>query len=212
MVDFEAISKAVMEADDEAVLKLTQKALAGNIPAKDILDKGLVPGIKKVGELFSSGEYFLPELIAAGNAMTGVLEVLEPELAKVDVPIAGKFLIGTVKGDIHTIGKSIVSMMLKGAGWRVTDIGIDVPAENFCKAVAEGDYDILGLSALLTMTMPDALNTLEALKAAGLRDKTKVVVGGAPVTREWAEKAGFDGYADDASEAVKLAEALVGRG
>ncbi len=211
MADFEAISKAVMEADDEAVLELTQKALADNIPAKDILDKGLVPGIKKVGELFSSGEYFLPELIAAGNAMAGVLEVLEPELAKVDVPIAGKFLIGTVKGDIHTIGKSIVSMMLKGAGWRVTDIGIDVPAENFCKAVAEGDYDILGLSALLTMTMPDAINTLEALKAAGLRNKTKVVVGGAPVTREWAEKAGFDGYADDASEAVKLAEALVGK-
>lgn len=212
MADFEAISKAVMEADDEAVLELTQKALADNIPAKDVLDKGLVPGIKKVGELFSSGEYFLPELIAAGNAMAGVLEVLEPELARVDVPIAGKFLIGTVKGDIHTIGKSIVSMMLKGAGWRVTDIGIDVPAENFCKAVAEGDYDILGLSALLTMTMPDAINTLEALKAAGLRDKTKVVVGGAPVTREWAEKAGFDGYADDASEAVKLAEALVGKG
>jgi len=211
MADFEVISKAVMEADDEAVLELTQKALADNIPAKDILDKGLVPGIKKVGELFSSGEYFLPELIAAGNAMAGVLEVLEPELAKVDVPIAGKFLIGTVKGDIHTIGKSIVSMMLKGAGWRVTDMGIDVPAENFCKAVAEGDYDILGLSALLTMTMPDAINTLEALKAAGLRDKTKVVVGGAPVTREWAEKAGFDGYADDASEAVKLAEALVGK-
>ncbi len=211
MADFEAISKAVIEADDEAVLDLTQKALADNIPAKDILDKGLVPGIKKVGELFGSGEYFLPELIAAGQAMAGVLEVLEPELAKVDIPSAGKFLIGTVKGDIHTIGKGIVTMMLKGSGWEVTDLGIDIPPEKFCSAVEKGDYDILGLSTLLTMTMPAAVETLEALKAAGLRDKVKVMVGGAPVTKEWAEEAGFDGYAAGGSEAVKVAAALIGK-
>ena len=155
--------------EGEVVLELVEEAPADNIPAKDILDKVLVPGIKKVGELFGAGEYFLPELMVGGEAMSGALEVLEPQLVKGDMPRAGKFLIGTVKGDIHTIGKSIVTMMLKGSGWEVTDLGIDIPPEKFCSAIDEGDYDILGLSTLLIMTMPAAVETLEALKAAGLR-------------------------------------------
>ncbi|MEA3253921.1 MAG: corrinoid protein [Chloroflexota bacterium] len=208
-MNLDELTKAVIEGDSDMATELTMKALKVNIPAQKILTEGLIPGIHKVGDLFGAGEYFLPELLVSGEAMSTAVEILEPELAKSDVPPKGRFLIGTVQGDVHDIGKNIVIMMMKGNGWEVTDLGVDVTPEAFCSAVKEGDYDILGLSALLTMTMPALVQTLEGLKAVDLRDKVKVIVGGAPITQEWADKAGFDGYASDASEAVKVAASLV---
>ena len=210
MVNFEEISQAVIDGDSEIALELTRAALASKVPAKDILDKGLIPGITKVGDMFSTGEYFLPELLVSGEAMSGAVELLEPELSKGEARAKGRFLIGTVQGDVHDIGKNIVIMMLRGNGWEVTDLGVDVSPQGFCSAVKEGDYDILGMSALLTMTLPHAVETIEALKAAGVRDRVKVMVGGAPTTQEWADEVGADGFGSDAAEAVKVAASLKG--
>jgi len=211
MVNLNQISKCIVEGDSNAALELTKKALDANVPAKEILDKGIVLGLKKVGELFGRGEYFLPELLISGEAASRAVELLEPVLSKGGTRPVGKYLIGTVQGDVHDIGKNIVIMMLKGNGWGVTDLGVDVSPEEFCSAVQKGDYDILGMSSLLTMTMPNAAKTINDLKTAGLRDKVKVMVGGAPVTQEWADKIGADGYAPDASAAVRIATALVGK-
>ena len=209
MVNLNELSKALVEGDHRTVLELTRKALSAKIPAKKILDEGLIPGIQKVGDLFGSGEYFLPELLVSGKAMSGALKILEPELARADIPSKGRFLLGTVKGDIHNIGKDIVAMMLRGNGWTVTDMGVDIPPEAFCAEVEKGNYDILGMSVLLTMTMPFAAETIEALKKAGLRDKVKIMVGGAPTTQEWADKIGADGWGSNCSEAVRVAAALM---
>jgi len=211
MADFSKLSKAIVDGDEDIAVELTQKALNENIEAKQILDKGLIPGIEKVGELFGAGEYFLPELLVSGEAMSRAIEVLEPFLTKSGIPAKGKIAMGTVQGDVHNIGKDIVIMMLKGRGWDVTDLGVDVDPETFCSVVRDGDYQILGLSSLLTMTMPDTVKTIEALKAAGLRDKIKIMVGGAPTTQEWADKIGADGYAKNASEVAKLAATLIGK-
>lgn len=211
MVNLNEISKGIIDGDWGAVLELTKAALDGNVPAKEILNKGLIPGLKKVGDLFETGEYFLPELLISGEAASRAVELLEPALSKGDTPPAGKYLIGTVQGDVHDIGKNIVIMMLKGNGWEVTDLGVDVSSEEFCSAVDKGDFDILGMSSLLTMTMPNTAKTINALKTAGLREKVKVMVGGAPVTQEWADKIGADGYAPDASSAVRIARVLIGK-
>jgi len=211
MVNLDEISKAIIRGDGDAALELTKAALDETVPAREILDNGLVPGIQRVGDLFEAGEYYLPELVVAGDAMTRALELIEPMLGKGDTLRIGKFLIGTVKDDVHDIGKNILVMMLRGNGWEVTDLGVDIPPEEFCSALEKGDFDILGLSALLTMTMDRAAETIDTLKAAGLRDKIKIMVGGAPVTREWADKVGASGYAADAPAAVKVAAALVGK-
>lgn len=210
MVNLNEISKGIIDGDRNAVLELTKAALDANVPAKEILNNGLIPGLKKVGDLFETGDYFLPELLISGEAALRAVELLEPVLSKGDAPPAGKYLIGTAQGDVHDIGKNIVIMMLKGNGWEVTDLGVDVSPEEFCSAVDKGDFDILGMSSLLTMTMPNTAKTINALKTAGLRDRVKVMVGGAPVTQEWADKIGADGYAPDASAAVKIALALAG--
>ncbi len=210
MVNLNEISKGIIDGDSDAVLELTKAALDANVPAKQILDKGLIPGLKKVGDLFETGEYFLPELLVSGEAASRAVELLGPVLSKGDTPPTGKYLIGTAQGDVHDIGKNIVIMMLRGNGWEVTDLGVDVSPEDFCSAVDKGDFDILGMSSLLTMTMPNSAKTIDALKTAGLREKVKVMVGGAPITQEWADKIGADGYAPDASTAVKIATALVG--
>ena len=211
MVNLNEISKAIIEGNRDVVLELTKAALDANVPAKEILNNGLIPGLKKVGDLFETGEYFLPELLISGDAASRAVELLQPVLSKGDTPPAGKYLIGTVQGDVHDIGKNIVIMMLKGNGWEVTDLGVDVSPEEFCSVVDKGDFDILGMSSLLTTTMPDTAKTIDALKAAGLRDRVKVMVGGAPVTQEWADKIGADGYAPDAPTAVKIAVALAGK-
>jgi len=210
MVDLTEISKAIVDGDEDVAVELTKKALDENIDAKQILDEGLIPGIEKVGELFGAGEYFLPELLVSGEAMSRAIEVLEPYLTKSGMPAKGRIAMGTVQGDVHNIGKDIVIMMLKGRGWDVTDLGVDVDPETFCSVVRDGDYQILGLSSLLTMTMPETVKTIEALKAAELRDKIKIMVGGAPTTQEWADKIGADGYAKNASEVASLAATLIG--
>ncbi len=209
MVNLSEINKGIIEGDSDKVLELVKVALDANVPAKEILDKGLIPGITKVGNLFEAGEYFLPELLVSAEAMLGALELLEPILSKANVPPTGKYLTGTVQGDVHSIGKSIVVMMLKGNGWEVMDMGVDISPEEFCSAVEKNDCQILGLSSLLTTTMPSAAKTINALKAAGLRDKVKIMVGGAPTTQEWANKIGADGYAPDAPSAVRVARALI---
>ena len=210
MADFSKLSTAIVDGDEDIAVELTEKALQEKVEAKQILDEGLIPGIEKVGELFGAGEYFLPELLVSGEAMSKAIEVLEPFLTKSGMPAKGRIAMGTVQGDVHNIGKDIVIMMLKGRGWDVTDLGVDVDPETFCSVVRDGDYQILGLSSLLTMTMPETIKTIEALKAAGLRDKIKIMVGGAPTTQEWADKIGADGYAKNASEVAKLAATLIG--
>jgi len=211
MVNLDGLGRAVIEGDTDAAFALTKKALEANVPASEILDKGLIPGLREVGDLFEKGEYFLPELIVSGDAVAQALELLAPVLSKEDAPYIGKFLIGTVQGDVHDLGKNIVIMMLKGNGWEVTDLGVDISPEEFCAAIDKGDFQILGMSSLLTMTMPNAVKTIETLKAAGLRDKVKIMVGGAPTTPEWADKIGADAYAKDGPTAAKVAAALVGK-
>ncbi len=211
MVHLEELSEAIIKGDTDASFALAQEALSAGIPAAEILGQGLIPGLRRVGDLFEGGEYFLPELIVAGDAAARALGLLEPVLGQAGAPFMGKFLIGTVKGDIHDLGKNIVTMMLKGNGWEVADLGVDVSAEEFCSAVAQGDYDIIGLSSLLTMTMPKAAETIAALEAAGLRGKAKVMVGGAPTTAAWAEEIGADAHAKDAPTAALVAAKLIGK-
>jgi 5-methyltetrahydrofolate--homocysteine methyltransferase len=211
MVDLFEISNSLINGDIETAEELTKTSINDGIPAKEILDRGLIPGIEEVGKRFQAGEYFFPELLVSGEAMKAALTLLKPELAKSSGAMVGKYVIGTVKGDIHDIGKNIVIMMLEGNGWEVTDLGIDVPTETFVKAVRENDYQILGMSALLTTTIPRLAESIEALKAQGLRAKVKIMVGGVSVTKDYADKIGADAYGKDAVDAVAEAKRLIGK-
>lgn len=209
---FELLNKAIIDGKDKEAIGFCREAIEKGLTARSVLENGLLPGIRKVGELFSAGEYYLPELLISGMTMQAAVAKLEPLLnAGGSEYFAGKYLIATVKGDIHDIGKNIVMMMLKGNGWAVTDLGVDAPPEKICAAIAEGDYDVFGMSALLTVTLPAADETVKAIRNAGLRDKIKIMVGGAPVTQEFADKIGADGYAKDAFEAVNKAFSLIGK-
>ena len=209
MADFSKLTEAVVAGDSETAVKMTKEAMAEKVAAREILGSWLLPSMEIIGEQFEKGDVFFPELLMAANAMKAAVALLKPELSKTKGVTVGKYLIGTVPGDAHDIGKNIVIMMLEQNGWEVTDLGIDVPEEKYCEAVREGDYDILGLSALLTFTMPMLTDVINALKVAGLRDKVKIMVGGAPVTEKIAAEAGADAYANDAVEAVKKAKALI---
>ena len=207
----EQIKTSIITGDGAGAVSATTKAIEDGIPIKQIIREGLVSGIQVVGELFGKGEYYLPELLVSGKAMQSTLAVIEPVLAETGESFhVGNFLIGTVRGDLHDIGKNIVVMMLKGNGWKVTDLGVDVSPEKFCAALKEGDYDIFGMSALLTVTLPAAAETVEAIRSAGLRDNIKIMIGGAPVTPEFCHKIGADEYARDAWEAVTKARDLIG--
>jgi 5-methyltetrahydrofolate--homocysteine methyltransferase len=210
-MNLEELSRAVVAGDIDAAEELTKEAIASRMPVADILGAGLVPGLRHVGELFERGEYYLPELIVSGDAVARALEYLEPMMGKEGTPYMGRYLIGTVQGDVHDLGKSIVIMMLRGNGWEVTDLGVDISPEEFCSAVSAGDYHVVGMSSLLTMTMVNAAKTIEALKAAGVRDKVKVMVGGAPTTAEWAAQIGADAHAKDGPMAAIVAAELVGK-
>jgi 5-methyltetrahydrofolate--homocysteine methyltransferase len=210
-MNLEELSRAVVAGDIDAAEKLTKEAIDGHIPVAEILGRGLVPGLRQVGELFEKGEYYLPELIVSGDAVARALDHLEPMMGKEGASYMGRYLIGTVQGDVHDLGKSIVIMMLRGNGWEVTDLGVDISPEEFCSAVATGDYQVVGMSSLLTMTMVNAAKTIEALKAAGVRDKVKVMVGGAPTTAEWAAQIGADAHAKDGPMAAIVAAGLVGK-
>jgi len=206
------ITTSIVEGEPDETVNLTRRALAADLEPLTIINQGLVPGMDIVGARFQSGEYFLPHLIIAANAMQQAMALLEPELRarQQAVKTAGTLVIGTVAGDIHEIGKSLVATMLSTSGFQVHDLGVNVPTETFVARVRETGANLLGLSALLTTTMTVQEEVIEALEEAGLRDQVKVIVGGAPVSREWAETIGADGYAEDAVSAVELARRLVG--
>lgn len=209
---FEQMKQTVVDGEVELAEELAQKGLDAGLSAVDILDLGYVKGIEEVGDLFGRGEFFLPELVQGAEAMKAAVAVLQPELDKMKEGrrTMGTAVAGTVAGDIHEIGKTIVCSMLSAAGFTVTDIGCDVPVETFVEKVKEVKPDLLLLSALLTTTMPNQQKTIEALKDAGLRDGVKVMIGGAPTTRAWADEIGADGYSEDAIEAVATAKGLLG--
>jgi 5-methyltetrahydrofolate--homocysteine methyltransferase len=211
MVNFDELTNSIVEGQVAKATELTQKALAAQVPAKEILDQGLLPAMNQVGSDFESGQIFLPELLMAGDAMKASIELLRPELSSKEASYAGKYVIGTVEGDLHDIGKNIVVLMLEGNGWEVTDLGIDIPSDRFCEEIKKGDYDILGLSALLTFTMPKMPETINSLKEAGLREKVKIMVGGAPLNQAFADQIGADAFARDAVEAVVKAKGLLNK-
>jgi 5-methyltetrahydrofolate--homocysteine methyltransferase len=204
-----ALKEAVIVGNAPAARELTERALAENISPKKLLDDALIPGMMVVGEKFKNNEYYVPEVLIAARAMYASLDLLRPILSKSDVEPKGTVVIGTVKGDLHDIGKNLVRMMLEGGGFRVIDLGVDVAPEKFIEAIKENNAQILAMSALLTTTMPSMKITIDALKGAGIRDKVKVMVGGAPVTQQWADEIGADGYAPDAASAVDKAKELL---
>ncbi len=203
------IHQGVMEGDMALTQEKVQEAIDAGVEPGVILQDSLILAMGEVGKLFEEGEYFVPEMLIAARAMKAGLALLRPLLVAADVKPAGKVAAGTVKGDLHDIGKNLVCMMLEGAGFEIVDLGVDVPPEKFIDAVVNQGVDIVAMSALLTTTMPNMKSTLEAIKAAGVRDKVKVMVGGAPVTDAYAKEIGADGYAADASRAVTLAKSLV---
>lgn len=209
---FARMAQAILDGEAEDAAALAQQGLDAGISPGDILDQGFVKGIEEVGDLFARGEFFLPELVQGAEAMKAAVAVLEPALegANEESRSLGSAVAGTVAGDIHEIGKTIVCSMLSAAGFTVTDMGCDVSVEAFVAKVAELKPDLLLLSALLTTTMPNQQKTIEALKEAGLRGGVKVMIGGAPTTRAWADEIGADGYAEDAIGAVAAAKALLG--
>jgi corrinoid protein of di/trimethylamine methyltransferase len=206
------MAQSVIDGEDEIAAELAQKGIDAGLSAGDILDLGFVKGIEEVGDLFGKGEFFLPELVQGAEAMKAAVAVLQPMLdaSNEGRKPTGVAVAGTVAGDIHEIGKTIVCSMLSAAGFTVTDVGCDVPPEAFVESVKAVKPDILLLSALLTTTMPNQQKTIEALKAAGLREGVKVMIGGAPTTRAWSDEIGADGYAEDAIEAVAVAKQLMG--
>jgi len=208
MPDLQKLYDAVLSGDQKTSVAITREALdAGTDPMVLITDY-MVPAMDEVGRLFECEDYFVPELLLSARAMKGSLELIRPLLAaRGDEPV-GRVVIGTVKGDLHDIGKNLVGSMLEGGGFEVIDLGADVSAERFIEAVQTKNANIVCLSALLTVTMPSMRTTIEAMKAAGVRDKVKIMVGGAPVTSQFAEEIGADGYSDNASSAVALARRL----
>jgi len=193
------------------VLELTNEALADDIGPETLLYEALIPSLEEVGARFERGDFFVPEMLIAGRAMSGALDVLRPLLAETGAETVGKFVMGTVKGDVHDIGKNLVNIMLEGAGFEVIDLGVQVAPEKFVEAIKEHQPDIVGFSAFLTTTMPMFKANMNALEKAGIRGDVIVMVGGAPVTQEYADAVGADGYAADASTAVRRAKDLLGK-
>ncbi len=211
MFDLTPLTEAVVAGNAPKTKELTAKALEAGVTPGVILQEGLIPGMAEVGRRFECREYYVPELLIAARAMHSALDLLRPLLAESgEVRPVGKVVIGTVRGDLHDIGKNLVTMMLEGSGFEVKDLGIDVSPEKFVNAVKEVGYDILAISALLTTTMPSMKATIDALKEAGLRDKVKVMIGGAPITQDYADQIGADGYGEDANQAVRVAKRLLG--
>jgi len=209
MVELKELQEALFRGDVSRVKEITQRALQEKVEPKEILEQGLITGMKVVGIKFKNNEIFLPEVLLASQAMYGGLELLQPKLIKSGVKAVGKVIIGTAKGDLHDIGKNLVAMMLRGGGFEVIDLGIDIPPEKFLKASQEHQPDIVGISALLTTTMIGMMDVITIFKKAGLRNKIKVMVGGAPVTQEFANEIGADVYAPDAASAVDKARELL---
>jgi 5-methyltetrahydrofolate--homocysteine methyltransferase len=209
MEELPSIYQAIIEGDAANAKARVEAALGAGVAPETILKDGLIAAMAEVGRLFEAGEYFVPEMLIAARAMQTALGLIKPSLAASGAKAAGRVAVGTVKGDLHDIGKNLVAMMLEGAGFEIMDLGTDVAPEKFVAAAQAGRVDILALSALLTTTMPNMKATLDALTTAGLRDKVKVMIGGAPVTEAYAKQIGADGYSPDASSAARTARTLV---
>jgi len=208
MSEIKAIYDSILEGDKDNTCKRIQAALENKVPAEKILHEGMIAAMQEVGRLFEEGEYFVPEMLVSARTMQAGLESIKHLLVESGVKMVGKVAIGTVKGDLHDIGKNLVGMMLEGSGFEVVDLGTDVNPAAFVEAVKDG-ADIVALSALLTTTMPAMKDTVEAIEAAGLRTKTKIIIGGAPVTAEYASQIGADGFSPDASQAATLAKSFM---
>jgi 5-methyltetrahydrofolate--homocysteine methyltransferase len=204
------ISTAVIEGNLDDIVDLTEDALDEGLDAQEILNKGLMPGMDHVGVEFRAGNMFVPEVLRSARSMQASMDILKPLLAESGVKMIGKVLLGTVKGDLHDIGKNLVGMMCEGAGFEVKDLGRDIAPETFVQAIKEFEPDVLGMSALLTTTMRAMEHTIRAMEEAGVRDKVKVMVGGAPVTQSFADQIGADGYASNAASAAEMAKKFVG--
>ena len=209
MANLREIADFLKAGNAPKVKDLVQAAIDEGVDPTDILNDALITGMGEIGVLFKNNEVYVPEVLIAARAMKAGLTLLKPLLVEKDVKPVGKVVIGTVKGDLHDIGKNLVSMMLEGAGFQVIDLGIDVPADKFVSAAKENHADCVAMSALLTTTMPAMKDTIEAFKAAGFRDQVKIMVGGAPVTQSFADEIGADGYAPDAASAAELAKELI---
>jgi len=210
MNHIDSLFQAVVEGNEPGAIASLETSLRANIPADQIMRVGLIAAMTEVGRRFEAGDYYLPDMVMSGRAMKSALHLLKPSLVKVGMRSTGKVAIGTVQGDLHDIGKNMVGMMMEGAGFEVMDLGTDVSPARFVEVVQNDHVNLLCLSALLTTTMPSMAKTIEALKAAGLRDKVKVLAGGAPVTEKYARQAGADGYSQDASGAARLAIGFIG--
>ncbi|MCX6080599.1 MAG: corrinoid protein [Chloroflexi bacterium] len=200
---------AILDGDVSNAQAGVRTALEAGVEPGIVLAEGMIAAMKEVGRRFEEGDYFVPEMLIAARAMQAALALLKPHLVGSDVKSAGKVAIGTVKGDLHDIGKNLVALMLEGAGFEVLDLGVDVSPEKFVDAITTGGADIVAFSALLTTTMPNMKATIDAIQQAGLRDKVKIIIGGAPVTQDYADQIGADGFASDASRGVSLAQSLL---
>ena len=207
MADLKALAEAVIKGDPNTAVTITKQAIAEKMPAGDVLKDGLIAGMDVVGVRFKSNEIYIPEVLIAARAMKMAMQVLEPELVKAGVKPVAKFVVGTVQGDLHDVGKNLVAMMMKGAGFEVIDLGVDVTSEKFVEKAKATGAQLVGMSTLLTTTMPKMEKTLKELRNAGLM--VKVMIGGAPVTQNYADKIGADGYAADAASAVDVAKRLL---
>lgn len=203
------INEGILTGNKDAVQQGVQDAIDAEIPPDVILNQGLIPPMSEVGRLYEEGEYFVPEMLISARAMQAGMAILKPLLIEADVEPAGVVVIGTVQGDLHDIGKNLVKMMMEGTGFEVIDLGSDIPADIFIEAIVENNADIVALSALLTTTMPQQKVVVEKICEKGLREEVKVIVGGAPVTADYANEIGADGYAPDASSAANLAKNLM---
>jgi 5-methyltetrahydrofolate--homocysteine methyltransferase len=211
MLDLSRLHDAILNGDDKMALQLTEEALHEAVEPSALINRWMIPAMDEIGRRFEAQECFIPEIMLAARAMKGALELLRPLLAASGAQPAGRVVLGTVKGDLHDIGKNMVGSMLEGAGFEVFDLGIDVAQEKFIEAVRSRDAHILALSALITITLPEMKKTITALHNAGIRDKVKVIIGGAPVTQDYADEIGADGYGENATSAVAVARLLIGK-
>ena len=212
MHDFSSLREAVLKGDAPGAAAAARRLLDEGADPVAVISQGISPAMAEVGRLFEEGEYFVPELLISARATKGVFEILRPILARTGAQPAGRVVLGTVHGDLHDIGKNLVGAMLEGGGFEVTDLGVNVPPDRFVAAAREKGAQIVGLSALLTTTLPAMKTAIETFKTAGIRDKVKVMIGGAPVTQGYADSIGADGYADNAAASVDLARRLAGVG
>lgn len=209
MATYEEVSRAVISGNEASVKDLVKSLLDSGKDPLEIINEGLIAGMNIVGTRFKNGEMFVPEVLMSARAMSAGLDIVKPLIAETDMPSIGKVVIATVKGDLHDIGKNLVAMMLESAGFTVINLGVDVSPEKFAEAVKEHNADIVAMSALLTTTMLAMKDTIDVLKEQGLRDKVKVIVGGAPISQDFADEIGADGYAPDAASATELCKKLI---